>query len=110
MDRRVREFRKLARQRGGREYPAELRRLAVDYARAAVRAGRSVWPVSKELGVWFQTLQRWMEDAPSFRPVEVAAGPAAPPVAIRLRTRSGHEVLGLDIASAVALLRGLEAQ
>jgi len=109
MDRRVREFRKLARRRGGRTYSPELKGLAVEYAREAVQSGVSVWPVSKELGVWFQTLQQWLEEAPTFRTVEVraTAEPAGP--AVRIRTRSGHEVF-CDIAGAVALLRGLESQ
>jgi hypothetical protein len=98
-------------------YSAELKRLAVGYARDAIRSGSSVWPVSKELGVWFRTLQRWLNETkgstratPSFRPVEVQAGAETYGVAIRVRTRSGHEVSGLDLASAVALLRGLEGQ
>ena len=111
MDRRVREFRKLARRRGGRLYPAELKQLAVGYARDAMAAGSSVWPVSKELGVWFQTLQAWMREAPSFRPVEVeSAAPEPSGSGLRIRTRSGHEVTGLAVADAVVLLRGLEGQ
>lgn len=110
MDRRVREFRKLACRRRGRVYPADLRRLAVEYARDAVGAGSSVWPVSKELGIWVQTLQQWMKDGLSFRPVEVHAQAEAARPVFRIRTRSGHEVSGLGIADAVVLLRGLEGQ
>ena len=73
MDRRVREFRKLARLRRGRTYSPELKRLAVEYAQEAVRSGVSVWPISKELGVWFQTLQLSWGFAESLKPEDYCA-------------------------------------
>ncbi len=108
MDQRVREFRRL---RGGRpgRVGAQARGLAVSYAREAMATGQSVKAVALELRILPETLVKWLPSLAVFRSVEVAPASVASGV-LRVRTRSGHEVEGLDVDGAARLLLALEGR
>lgn len=90
-------------------YAPEIREAAVAAAREGLSQGRSLTGLAKEMALPLTTLQRWMtRRPPAFRPVTVTAAPAAV-TGLTLRTAHGHCVEGLDVATAVALLRALEA-
>ena len=90
----------------GHRYPTELR----DGIRAHIctsRAGGQSWAsLSRDLGLRINTLQRWAEPptgSPALVPV-VAARTAA---ILRIRTASGAILEGLDLDTAVRVLRAL---
>lgn len=99
--------------------PSELRRRAVVYTEACRDRGESAWTVAQRLGVVESTLCRWLRRergsiVPVLRPVSVVdektpAGEVATSQTgcLRLVTRTGHVVEGLDVQSAAYLLRVL---
>ncbi|MBK7152919.1 MAG: hypothetical protein IPH72_14320 [Sandaracinaceae bacterium] len=94
----------------GRRYTPELRDQVVAAVRSARDAGQTWDAIAVELGVPAITLKRWVEPVAvsrdvKMRPVRVVAESES----LTLVTLSGHRVTGLDIATAVELLRRLEA-
>ena len=119
MDREARTFRQdAARHLGDRtgtaiRYTPELRRRAVGIARRRGRAGVAVAAIARDLGLRPRALRLWLQ-APRSRPrlrrvaVSAAPEPAAPTSGLSaLVTPHGVRVEGLDLATLVALLRGL---
>lgn len=103
--------RKRGRRRGASEYPAELRRFAVEHADAEIAAGGSVSGSARELGVSEMTLAKWMQAADAlddepggFREVMVER-PEVTTDGLVVVTPSGFRVEGLDVAGAIELLR-----
>lgn len=99
-------------------YPADLRRIIVDYTRQRVDAGVSVYRVGHEIGMRKVTLRRWLEAAAqddtedgssALVPVRVGSTPGAlvtRPLGQRTVTSpTGWRVDGLDIDEVVTLLR-----
>jgi transposase-like protein len=109
------EFRTAARQAGprgaGRRYPSALRRADPQYFRRRRAAGASIAIVAQALGVRRQTLLAWAAEPdssarPAFLPVSVVADPP-PPARSVTHGPGGLRIEGLDVASVVALLRGV---
>jgi len=71
--------------------------------------GQSVKAVALELRILPETLVKWLPSLAVFRSVEVAPASVASGV-LRVRTRSGHEVEGLDVDGAARLLLALEGR
>lgn len=95
-------------------YPAAVRRQALAYARRRRVAGESVKSIARRLGIRAQLLAYWQKTSSRRRfravtvtaPAEVAARPATSSPLV-LVTSSGIRVEGLDVASAVMLVREL---
>ena len=119
MDREARTFRHdAARHLGDRtgtaiRYTPDLRRRAVGIARRRRRAGVAVAAIARNLGLRPDALRLWLQSPrsrPRLRRVAVTAPPvpAAPTSGLSvLVTPQGVRVDGLDLATLVALLRGL---
>ncbi len=119
MDREVRTFRHDAtRHIGDRtgtaiRYTPDLRRRAVVIARRRHRAGVAVAVIARDLGLRPDALRLWLQaprSRPRLRRVAVTATPesSAPREGLSvLVTPQGVRVDGLDLATLVALLRGL---
>jgi hypothetical protein len=117
----VEEFRRYAqgrrggRRRGAPRYPDELVAFAVEHARAARSAGRSVNAAAAELGLSGMTLGTWLSRSsgtprPRLREILVQAedvGTQGDDRTVEVKTASGHIVRGLSVADAAALLRAL---
>ena len=108
MDREARQFRHdAARHLGGRTGTA------VRYTPVLRRSGVAVAAIARELGVCPRALRLWLEpprSKPGLRRVAVATTPdtatTLPSLSV-LVTEHGVRVDGLDLATLVALLRGL---
>ena len=101
--------RKRGRHRGPAGYPMELRRFAVEHGKTTKASDGSVSSAAKELGISAVTLSKWMRDQPnvgadSFREVVVEHA-SMRACSLVLVTASGHRIEGLDVDSAVALVR-----
>lgn len=119
MDRRVKEFRRVAANvvgaGTGRRYSARARALAVEFARESVSKGDSVMGAAMALGVAAQTLAYWLSRAQlstraALVPVEVIgtrASVAASGDGVVVALPNGIVVSGLDADGAVVVLRGL---
>jgi len=119
MDREARTFRQdAARHIGDRtgtaiRYTPDLRRRAVGIARRRRRAGVAVAAIARDLGLRPRALRLWLQtprSRPRLRRVAVTATPepVAPMSGLSvLVTPQGVRVDGLDLATLVALLRGL---
>src|SRR5437899_10469291 len=119
MDREVRKFRSDAIQPMGARpgtavrYTPDLRRRAVGLARRRRRAGVAVAAIARDLGLRPRALRLWLQaprSRPRLRRVAVSAMPeaTAPRDGLSvLVTAQGVRVNGLDLATLVALLRGL---
>jgi hypothetical protein len=103
----------------GKAYPLSLRRKAASYYTARREQGASQRDIGLELGICFQTLQRWATQldvalhvptlAPSFERVEVIDLPASAPQRgpLVVRGPGGLLIEGLDLDSLVELVRRL---
>jgi hypothetical protein len=108
----VRLQRALAAHRRSRSlrYPPTLRAQVAAYA--AERRRRGAWwcDIARPLGVPVATLVRWATPAPDvalpMRPVEVVDQAVARTV-VTLVAPSGIRIEGIDVATAIAILRGL---
>ena len=103
--------RKRGRHRGPAGYPMKLRRFAAEHGRTTKASGGSVSSAAKELGISQVTLSKWMRDgsnggAGSFREVLVEQESLQTGNLV-LFTKTGLRVEGLDVDSAVALVRAL---
>ncbi|WP_136932423.1 hypothetical protein [Polyangium fumosum] len=95
----------------GKAYPLSLRRKAASYYSARREQGASQRDIGLELGICFQTLQRWAAQLdmtplgcgpePSFERVEVIALPASAPQRglLVVRGPAGLLIEGLDLDS-----------
>lgn len=111
--------RRHGRKHGARRYEEALVAFAVEHARMAAGNGRSAHATAKELGISMMTLQSWQQrgvagDVHTGRilPVSVTAADVATSTSasagtLRLTTRDGHVVSGLDVTQLAALLRVL---
>ena len=118
--------RRAGRARGAARYTDELKQFALAHADQRMAEGRSGKQAAKELDLCAVTLYGWQKErrAPKgqLKPVEVKADAfeadgetlspvperaAAPTRELTIRTPAGFEVHGLDMDSAVALLRAL---
>ncbi len=72
---------------------------------AVTASGQSWTSLSRDLGLRINTLQRWADEprAPSLVPVVAARTDAV----LRIRTASGAVLEGLDLDTAVRVLRAL---
>ncbi|MEY4581488.1 MAG: hypothetical protein RL701_6191 [Pseudomonadota bacterium] len=103
------------RKHGARRYDEDLVVFAIEHARAVVASGGSVHAAAKELGISMMTIQSWQRrsgvpQTNKLRKVVVSTSqpPSSPqPSMLRLTTREGHIVSGLDITQLAALLRAL---
>jgi hypothetical protein len=68
--------------------------------------GVSWHQISSELGVRFETLQRWCERAPTMRAVEIIPDPPRG-TSVAVVSPSGHRLEGLTLDEAIAALRAL---
>jgi len=97
------------RKRGGR-VPPTLRREIADYARQRRSAGVTVSAIARETGVSEESVRRWSsstEPRPrALVPVHVRGDESAG-TGIVLQTAQGHRVTGLDVETAVRVLRML---
>ena len=102
----------------GKEYPEALRQQAVAYYRVRRAAGATMKEIGLELGMSWQTLQRWASatedaalvatNAPGFALVEVVeAATTFPKQPITVRGPAGLSIEGLDLDTLVELLRRL---
>ncbi len=102
----------------GKAYPAALRRRALGYYCARRAQGAAMATIGFELGMPWQTLQKWASssedmpvvptNSPSFALVEVVeTTKVAPERAIRVRGPAGISIEGLDLDALVELLRRL---
>lgn len=117
----VEEFRRYVqgrrggRRRGAPRYPDERVTFAVEHARRARAAGRSLNAAAAELGLSGMTLAAWISrgvatPGPRLREVVVQAGAVGAPATARtveVQTASGHVVRGLSVSDAASLLRAL---
>jgi hypothetical protein len=107
--------RRHGRKHGARRYDEDLVTFAVEHVRVAVAAGGSVHAAAKELGVSMMTIQSWQHRAGvaqtgKLRKVVVSTSQPssnAHPSTLRLTTREGHVVSGLDVTQLATLLRAL---
>jgi|WetSurMetagenome_2_1015567.scaffolds.fasta_scaffold1656080_2 transposase-like protein len=93
-------------------YPASVRASAVAAAQEGLAEGRSVTALAREMELPLHTLQRWLaRERAGFRPVTVVADISQERMVggLVLHTARGHRLEGLDLASAITLLRALEA-
>ena len=115
MDARVRRVRDESHSRTrGRHYSSIGRREAVSVARERLEQGGFLADVARELAVPIGSLRRWLarDPRPPFRPVDIVDDRAAHAIGrpgLVILTAGGHRLEGLDVASAVAVLRALEA-
>jgi hypothetical protein len=114
MDARVRRVREESDHRKhGSRFSSAGRREAVSVARERLGQDALLAGVARELTVSGDSLRRWLaRDPPPFRAVDVVDDRAAPAIGrpgFVLLTAGGHRLEGLDVASAVAVLRALEA-
>ena len=69
--------------------------------------------LATEMALPLTTAQRWLAGARrAFRPVTITSTPhaaSASPPALVLWTSHGHRLEGLDVATAISVLRALEA-
>ena len=113
MDIRVRRVRQESDGKRGGRFSLGAQRGAVAFAREGLGQGGLLSDLARELTVSTDSLRRWLaRDGPPFRPVAIvtAGGSPAPEgPALVLHTTRGHRLEGLDIPSAIAVLRALEA-
>jgi transposase-like protein len=108
------------RKHGARRYDDDFVAFAVQHTGAVVASGRSVHAAAKELGISMMTIQGWQRRAidgggvvPSgklLRSVRVSPASSTSDASagtLRLTTREGHVVSGLNVAQMVALLKAL---
>jgi transposase-like protein len=103
------------RKHGARRYDEDLVAFAVEHVRAVVASGGSVHAAAKELGISTMTIRSWQRRAGvaqtgKLRTVVVSASQpssSAHPSTLRVTTREGHIVSGLDVTQLAALLRAL---
>lgn len=106
-------FRRGAQSRPGLRYSAELRRLAVSYARLARERGDRRRRIAGDLGVSEWSLARWLRretEAPAAARAavfEVAIVDDAPPSRAVVVAPSGLRVEGLSVREIVAVLEAL---
>lgn len=114
MDARVRRVRQESDGKRGGRFSRQAQRGAVAFAREGLGQGGLLSDLARELTVSTGSLRRWLaRDRPPFRPVAlVDAGESSAderPVMLVLHTTRGHRLEGLDVPSAIAVLRALEA-
>lgn len=102
-----------SRRRGAPRYPAQLVSFAVQHARSALTAGRSLNAAATDLGLSSMTLGAWLSRSghgggSRLREVVVTEPPAiASQHGLTVTAPSGHVVSGLCVSQAAALLRAL---
>ena len=88
--------------------PKPLRQQIVDFANTQRQEGMAVFKIAKRLGISESGLARWLQGGGQgkLRPVRIAETPT-PQTKMVLVTPGGYRLEGLDVASAVDLLRRL---
>ena len=92
----------------GRRYPPEIRSAAAAFAQQQRQADVDWLGIAAELGIPAKTVQRWTEvgsRATALVPVRIKPPPVRSP--LQLRLPSGAILEGLDVDTAVAVLRAL---
>lgn len=116
MGARLEEFRKEVEKRrsgerkGSTAYPATMRAFAVAFTKKKLAAGASFSAAARELGVSAPVLMRWLRDKEGggFKRVRIGRSLGFEnSVSLRLVTRSGLTVEGLDVKSAAELVLAL---
>jgi hypothetical protein len=104
------EKRRNGQKKGSTAYPSTMRAFAVGFAKKKLATGASFSAVVKELGVSAPVLARWMRDKEGggFKRVRIGRSrDFESSVSLRLVTRSGVTVEGLDVKSAAELVLAL---
>lgn len=99
----------IAHSRAGQERwrcPVELRKKIVEFARQGKRDGVPVLRMAEQLGLSTSGLRRWLAGRPRVRPVRVREEPGPSPSLV-LVAPGGYRLEGLDVSSAVDILRRL---
>lgn len=113
MDARVRRVRQESDGKRGGRFSLRAQSGAVAFAREGFEQGRLLSDLARELTVSTESLRRWLaRDRPPFRAVDIVAvggSSARERPALVLQTPRGHRLEGLDVTSAIAVLRALEA-
>jgi hypothetical protein len=94
------------------QYSAAVRASAVAAVQEGLASGRSLASLAREMRLPATTVQRWVAGSrASFRAVTIAATPLPAPhePGLVLCTAHGHRLEGLDVATAILVLRALEA-
>ena len=93
-----------------RRYPPVLRARVCEAARSARAEGHTWASICASLALPENTVKRWVRSSASealpMRPVRIVSDV---PSALTLETASGHRVMGLNVTTAAALLKQLEA-
>lgn len=89
----------------GHRYAPELRDAIADHTRQRRTAGTSWAKIAADLGIRAVTLQRWADEPRAVALVPVVG--ASSPLTLRIRTASGAILEGLDLDTAVRVLRAL---
>ena len=96
-------------------YPQQVREQVIQVILVELDVGRSATQLGQELGIAPATVRRWTRitadtalpdpvDHATFLPLQVSTGVSK---AFTLTTPAGHELHGLDLPSAIAVLRAL---
>jgi hypothetical protein len=107
-----------SRKRGAPAYSEELKAFAISHAQGVCATGRSLHAAASELGISQTTLGRFMQSSGDgigkrvrrvvvSAPVQASASSSSAGHGLTLRTAQGHEVSGLTVEQASALLRAL---
>jgi len=107
MEELARRFCREAKERTGLRYSEELRRVALDYARAAEKRGKSWREIAETLSLSEVTLSRWQGNSGAValhEVVVVESGGAGAPVLV---TPSGVRVEGLSLRELISVLEAL---
>lgn len=107
MDELARRFCRQARERDSLRYPPGLRHVAVQYAAAAERGGKSRRQIAEALGLCEATLARWRREpveAAEIHEVKVTVAEAS---GLVLVMPSGVRVEGLRLGELVSVLGAL---
>jgi hypothetical protein len=108
MEELARRFCRKAQERQGLRYSQELRRVAMEYARAAEGRGQGRREIAETLGLSEATLSRWLDGSQATRlhevvVVESGAASGAPVLVMP----SGIRVEGLCVRELISLLAAL---
>lgn len=108
MEELARRFCREAGERTGLRYSQELRRVAMEYARAAEKRGKGRREIAETLGLSEATLSRWQQGdsgaVPLHEVVVVEGLGAGTPILV---TPSGVRVEGLSVRELISVLEAL---
>lgn len=109
MEAEAERIRRAVRAREKQSYRPELKARIIAYVEQRRSAGASQSAISREVGVKWTTLRRWLSKKPSTAlvPVQVRDSVAESSPRLTIVSPSGFRLEGLDAREAVALFRTL---